>query len=111
MQIVSQIYLLSKQLPKDEIYVLTPHIRRTSISVPSNIAEGYGRSSTNDYIRFLHIANGSLYELQTQLEICFNLKYISKNAFEELYEPCREVERLLSSLIRKLCIKKLKQIK
>ncbi|HDH04463.1 MAG TPA: four helix bundle protein [Nitrospirae bacterium] len=102
MQLVTQIYLITKGLPKEEIYGLTPQIRRSSVSIPSNIAEGYGRNSTNDYIRFLQIATASLYELQTQLEICLNLEYLSKQIFKELYEKSREIERMISSLIRKL---------
>lgn len=73
MKLVTDVYLITKPLPKEELYGLTSQIRKSSVSVPSNIAEGYGRNSTNDYIRFLQIASGSLYELQTQLEICLNL--------------------------------------
>lgn len=102
MRLVTQIYLITKELPKNELYGLTAQIRRSSISLPSNIAEGYGRNSTNDYIRFLQIACGSLYEVQTQLEICRNLEYLSKDIFNEIYEQSREIERMLNSLIGKL---------
>ncbi len=102
MQLVTQIYLTTKGLPKEEVYGLVSQIRRCSVSIPSNIAEGYGRNSTNDYLRFLQIASGALYELQTQLEICLNLKYLSKDIFEEIYEQSREIERMLGSLMRKL---------
>lgn len=102
MKMVTEVYLLSKTLPKDEQYVLVPQLRRSAVSVPSNIAEGYGRRSTGDYIRFLQISRGSLYELQTQLEICLNLEYISTSPFQDLYEKSREVERMLSSLINKV---------
>ena len=102
MRLVTRIYLITKELPKNEVYGLTSQIRRSSISLPSNIAEGYGRNSTNDYIRFLQIACGSLYEVQTQLEICRNLEYLSKELFNEIYEQSREIERMLNSLIRKL---------
>jgi four helix bundle protein len=93
-------------LPKDEVYGLTSQVRRCCVSIPSNISEGYGRKSTNDYIRFLQIAIGSLYELQTQLEICLNLKYLANTAFEDIHEQSREIERMLSSLISKLNPKK-----
>jgi len=106
MQLVTKIYLSTKSLPKEEVYGLISQIRRSCISIPSNIAEGYGRNSTNDYIRFLQIASGSLYELQTQLEICLNLNYLSKKSFEEIFEQSREIERMLSSLIRKLNLQK-----
>lgn len=102
MILVANIYKASKSFPKDEAYGLTSQIRRCAVSIPSNIAEGYGRNSTSDYIRSLHIATGSLYELQTQLEICLNLQYLNKSNFDKLYESSREIERMLSSLTRKL---------
>jgi four helix bundle protein len=102
MQLVTQVYLITKSLPKEELYGLVPQIRKSCISIPSNIAEGYGRNSTSDYLRFLQIASGSLYELQTQLEICLNLGYLSKQSFEEIYEQSREIERMLGSLIKKV---------
>lgn len=66
------------------------------------MAEGYGRNSTNEYLHFLRIATGSLYELQTQMEISMNLCYLNRAEFDKLYELSREIERMLSSLIRKL---------
>ena len=102
MVLVTEVYEISKKFPKDELYGLTSQLRRCAISLPSNIAEGYGRNSTNDYIHFLRIASGSLYELQTQMEISLNLQYIDRREFENLYELSREIERMLSSLIRKL---------
>jgi four helix bundle protein len=102
MQLVTQIYKNTEDLPKEELYGLISQIRRSSISIPSNIAEGYGRNSTNDYIRFLQISRGSLYELQTQLEICLNLNYLNQISFNDIYEQSREIERMLSSLINKL---------
>ena len=102
MDLVKEIYSITKALPKEEQYGLTSQIRRSSISIPSNIAEGYGRHSTNDYLRFLQITSGSLYELQTQLEISLNLNFLSKKTFEKIYEQSREIERMLCSLIRKV---------
>ncbi len=106
MHLVTDIYHLTKCLPKDEIYGLISQIRRCSVSIPSNIAEGYGRKSTVDYTRFLQIAIASLYELQTQLEICLNLKYIEDKIFNSTFDQSREIERMLSSLIAKLNSKK-----
>jgi len=97
MVLVTEVYEISKKFPKNELYGLTSQIRRCAISLPSNIAEGYGRNSTNDYIHFLRIASGSLYELQTQMEISLNLQYIDRREFENLYELSREIERMLSS--------------
>jgi len=69
--LVKNIYLCTQTFPKEEQYGLTNQMRRCAVSIPSNIAEGYGRNSTGDYKRFLHISLGSLYELQTQVEISF----------------------------------------
>ena len=102
MTLVTNIYQLSKKFPDDETYSLTSQMRRCAVSIPSNIAEVYGRSSPNDYIRFLYIATDSLFELQTQIEISLNLKYIIKCDFDKIYESTREIERMLSSLTRKL---------
>jgi four helix bundle protein len=102
MALVTQIYMVTKSFPNDETYTLISQMRRCAISIPSNIAEGYGRKSTNNYIRFLNIAMGSIYELQTQLEISLNLKYLKEKDFEKFYELCRELERMLSSMTRKL---------
>lgn len=102
MTLVSEVYKTTKVFPKDEMYALTSQIRRCAVSIPSNIAEGYGRNSTSDYIRFLRIALSSLYELQTQIEIGLNLKYIEKQFFDFIYELTRELERMLSVMIDKI---------
>lgn len=104
MALVTKVYSITRLFPKEKLYGLVSQIRRSAVSIPSNIAEGYGRYSTNDYIRFLQIAIGSLYELQTQLEICLNLGYLSNDTFEKIYEQSREIERMLSSLIKKVGI-------
>lgn len=102
MSLVTEIYTLSNLFPKQEIYGLTSQIRRSAISIPSNIAEGYGRDGKNDYLKFLNIAYASLFELQTQLEISYNLKYIHENQFQEIIKNSKEIERMLSSFIRKI---------
>ncbi len=102
MGLVTLIYQLSKSFPKDELYGLTSQMRRTAVSIPANIAEGYGRRSTQDYLRFLHIAMSSNYELQTLLEIAYNLNYLSAASFKDTFEKSRELERMLSSLIMKI---------
>lgn len=102
MILVTTIYELTNLFPKHEIYGLTSQIRRSSISIPSNIAEGYGRDGNNDYLRFLNISISSLFEVQTQLEIAFNLKYINDNQFNKINEESREIERMLSAFIRKV---------
>lgn len=102
MTLVTEIYQLTNSFPKEEIYSLTSQIRRSSISIPSNIAEGYGRDENNDYLRFLNISISSLFEMQTQLEISFNLKYINEIQFNKINEESREIERMLSAFIRKI---------
>ena len=83
MAFVTKIYKATKDFPKEELFGLTSQIKRAAISIPSNIAEGYGRKSKNDYIRFLQIAMGSIFEIQTQLEISKNLEFLSANNFSE----------------------------
>ncbi len=102
MELVAKIYKTTRTFPKEEKYGLISHIRRSAISVPSNIAEGYGRNSTDDDLRFLQITISSLYEMQTQTEIAYNLKYLRDEKFRSLYESTREIERMLSSLIKKI---------
>ena len=77
-------------------------IRRSAVSIPANIAEGYGRKSTQDYLRFLNIARSSTYELQTLLDIGHNLNYITADSFSTVFEKSKEVERMLSALIAKI---------
>ena len=102
MELVTTVYTITKEFPKEELYALISQIRRSAVSIPSNIAEGYGRNSTQDYIRFLQIACGSLYELQTQLEISINLTYIMREKSEGIFNLINEVERMLNTVIRKL---------
>jgi len=100
--LVTQIYLASGNFPNSEFYSLISQLRRSGVSIPSNIAEGYGRRSTGDYVRFLQIFVGSLYELQTQLEIAKKLEYLTEFEFNGLYENTREIERMLLSLVSKI---------
>ncbi|WP_309608862.1 four helix bundle protein [Flavobacterium sp.] len=102
MVIVTNCYIITSNFPKEELFGLTSQIRRCAISIPSNISEGYGRGTNKDYHRFLKISLGSLFEFQTQIEIAFNLKYISENDFDKIYEESREIERMLSSFIKKI---------
>lgn len=102
MNLITKIYYCTNNFPKEEIFGLTSQIRRSSISIPSNIAEGYGRQSDKDFLRFLNISIGSLFEMQTQLEIAKNITYLNEDEFNNLYEDSREVERMLVSFIKKL---------
>ena len=102
MTLTTNIYVATKNFPKEEIFALTSQIRRRSISVPSNIAEGFGRDSNKEYVRFLNISIASLFELQTQLEIGKNIEYLTEVEFNKIYEDTRELERMLVSFIKKI---------
>lgn len=102
MSLTTKIYSKTKQFPKEEIFGITSQIRRSTISIPSNIAEGIGRDSNNELIRFINIAVGSLFELQTQLEIAKNISYLNEEEFNNLYEDSREVERMLVAFLKKI---------
>lgn len=102
MALVTNCYTISADFPNNEQFGLTSQIRRCSISIPSNISEGFGRGSNKDYYRFLTISLGSLFEFQTQIEIAYNLKYISLDKFNKLYEDSRELERMLTSFMNKI---------
>jgi four helix bundle protein len=101
-QLCLEIYKLTKNFPKEEQYNLSSQLRRAAISVPSNIAEGYGRKTKPDYIRSLYIAYGSTCEIETQAMIAEDLGYISRNIMANIQEDIREVERMLKALIKSL---------
>ena len=102
MNLVTNTYSNTKEFPKEEIFGLTSQIRRCIISVPSNIAEGCGRDSNKEYLRFLNVSISSLFEFQTQLEIAKNINYIIEKEYNNLYEDSRELERMLVSFINKI---------
>jgi len=102
MALVTNCYTKSADFSKEEQFGLTSQIRRCSISIPSNIAEGFGRGTNKEYHRFLSISLGSLFEFQTQAEIAYNLNYITLENFNTLYEDSRELERMLTSFMNKI---------
>lgn len=102
MILVTNTYQITKNFPKEEIYGLTSQIRRCSVSIPSNIAEGFGRPSNKEFARFLNISMSSLFEYQTQIEIAININYITDEDFKTLFENSRELEAMLASFIRKI---------
>lgn len=93
------VYRLTTAFPADERFALTQQMRRAAVSVPSNIAEGFGRHTRPDYLRFLDMAMGSLFELQTQLRLAHDLGYCSA---PNMVQDIAEVERILAGLIRSL---------
>lgn len=94
------VYRATKGFPKDELFGLVSQMRRAAVSVPSNIAEGYGRCSAGDLRRFLLIARGSLAELSTQMEIARRLGLLSQETHPELFRLMDDVARLLNGFIR-----------
>jgi len=98
-ELVKLVYILTKSFPNEELYALTNQIRRSSISVPSNIAEGIGRQSNKETIHFLYIAKGSLQEVETQLYLSFDLGYISEIALKNILEKVISNKKLLNGFI------------
>lgn len=102
MALVTNVYQATQNFPREEAFGLTSQIRRSAVSIPSNISEGYGRNSDTELSRFLHITIGSLFELQTQLEIARNVGYLNQELFVKIYDDSREIEIMLSSLNKKV---------
>jgi four helix bundle protein len=96
------VHRLAGGLPEGQRFGLTHQLRRGSVSVASNIAEGYGRGSRSDYVRFLKIARGALYELDTQLMFAVEFAYIQRDAYDDVKAQLDEGERVLAGLIRSL---------
>jgi len=88
--------------PKHQVFGLGAQLRRSAVSVSSNIAEGFGRGSRADHLRFLKIARGSHFELDTQLQFAMDLKYINTNGHASFMEHWHEVSKVLAGLIRRL---------
>jgi four helix bundle protein len=101
-QLCLEIYGVTKSFPKGEAYGLTSQIRRAAVSIPSNIAEGYGRKTTPDYLKSLYIAYGSNCELETQVLLAKDLGYTNGEDAERLLGAVGDVERMLKALIKSL---------
>jgi len=97
MQLVKDIYEITKNFPQEEKFGLTSQIKRAAVSIPSNIAEGRGRETNKDFIYFLRIALGSLYELQTQIELSYELGFI--NNVTTMNQISLEIEKMINALI------------
>jgi four helix bundle protein len=98
--LVTEIYKITKGFPKEEIYGITSQIRRSSVSVPSNIAEGAGRKSDKEFKQFLFIALGSLSELETQIIIAKNLEYINQDINDKIIIDIIALIKMISSFIK-----------
>ncbi len=89
-----EVYKATQNFPKEETYGLTSQIRRCSVSIPSNIAEGAGRNSNNEFSHFLGISNGSSYELQTQLIVSNKLELLTEERLNHLLQPLDEIQKM-----------------
>ena len=97
-----EIYRVTRKFPKEEIYGLTSQMRRSAVSIPSNIAEGYGRKTTGEYIQSLYIAYGSNCELETQILLSGDLGFVEQEGLLRLQKEIGDVERMLKGLIKSL---------
>ncbi len=106
MKIVESVYRVSGVFPKTEMYGLTSQLRRAAVSVPSNIAEGHTRSSTREYLRHVSVAEGSLAEVETQLELAARLSYVGEEQLGPIRDECiylgRQLHLLRESLVKRL---------
>ena len=102
MELAYKVYDIVKILPRDELHSLSDQMRRAVISIPSNIAEGYARASTKDYIHFLSIARGSIAEIETQLYISKDLEYVQEESLENVFVLLEEISKMLTAMIVKL---------
>ncbi|MGD0077333.1 MAG: four helix bundle protein [Sedimentisphaerales bacterium] len=101
-EIVDKVYTLTAKVPREELYGLTLQMRKASISIPSNIAEGFARGHTNEYRQFLRISLGSCAELDTQSIIAGRRKYITTQELDDLSENLNHESRMLMNLINSL---------
>jgi four helix bundle protein len=100
--LITRVYQTTRNFPKEELYGLTNQMRRSAVSIASNIAEGAARKTTKEFIHFLHIARGSLAELETQLIVCQNLSLITVETFKEYENEMKIIGAQLSGLLRSL---------
>ena len=100
--LAKNIFLLVSDFPREERFELVNQIRRATISIPSNIAEGTGRNSDKDFCRFLDIALSSAYELETQIILSYDLDYLTEKVFNDITTDVQEVQKMLFGLKRSL---------
>jgi four helix bundle protein len=105
MQLTERVYRMTDSFPAREIYGLTSQVRRAAVSVPSNIAEGHARDSTKEYLRFLSVAQGSLAELETQVELSKRLGFAKETDITDVLNNSAEIGRMLAGLRKSLSAK------
>ena len=103
MDISAMVYKLTNDFSADERFGLISQLRRATVSVPSNIAEGYGRGSTKSYIQFIKISRGSLYEVETQLLLAYELGFIKdEKTYNDVLIQITELSKMISSFLKKI---------
>jgi len=105
-ELAKDVYVLTERFPKKEVYSLTDQIRRAAVSVPSNIAEGKGRSTAKDFVHFLNTARGSLYELATQLYIAREIGYLTEEDFSTFQKKIEDLSHKIIAMTKYLRSKK-----
>lgn len=101
-QLVTEVYIVAKKFPKEELYSLASQIKRCSVSIPSNIAEGAGRNGKKEFLNFLSIASGSCCELETQLQIALNLGFIKESELGLISNRIDKINRMIINLAKRL---------
>jgi four helix bundle protein len=102
MILVKEIYSLTTKFPESERFGLIQQIRRSAVSIPSNIAEGWGRNSNGYFIQFLNVSKGSLCEAETQLSLAVDLNFIEQNDCAKAFELSNETSKMIKALISKI---------
>ena len=102
MDLVEEIYRITEFLPNEEKFGLSLQLKRAAVSIPSNIAEGYERNTTKDYIKFLSIAKASRAEVETQLYICKRLEFLTDDEIKKSLEICEEIKRIIIAMFKNL---------
>ena len=102
MDLTTMLYQIVRKLPKEETYALSDQMRRAAISIPSNIAEGFGRNSTKEYTHFLYITKGSVCELETQLMLCVRIEYLTEIEIQPIMILLEEIGKMITTITKNL---------
>lgn len=102
MEMTEMLYSVASKLPKEETFAMCSQMRKAAVSIPSNIAEGFGRSSKKEYMQFLYIAYGSVCELETQLLLCVRIKYLMEEEIQPIIELLTEIGKIITTITKKL---------
>ena len=106
MSLAEDCYRATAEFPREEVYGMTAQIRRAAVSIPANIAEGYGRDQTGSFIQFLRIAQGSARELETHLILAGRIRFLRDDVRDRLLDECERISKMLRSMIPALEIRR-----